>query len=157
MPTCRICGIKSLWKVDGVSKFCIECRETKSHVIDKLYEKKIKNSVAGKKEEPLTYEEESAILNQFKITAPPKNTFSNNTLEDIKDYPALITLSRFTKFIAWLGVFSSVIVGIFYLSTVGSYISGSLLLFQIFTPPPYWFREIHGGREPLFSIGAVIV
>ena len=60
------------------------------------------------------------------------NNDSNNTLEDLKDYPALITLSRFTKFIAWLGVFSSVIVGIFYLSTVGSYISGSLLLFQIF-------------------------
>ena len=68
----------------------------------------------------------------MKIPENNNNNDSNNTLEDLKDYPALITLSRFAKFIAWLGVFSSVIVGIFYLSTVGSYISGGLLLFQIF-------------------------
>ena len=68
----------------------------------------------------------------MKIPENDTNNDSNNTLEDIKDYPALITLSRFTKFIAWLGVFSSVIVGIFYLSTVGADISCSLLLFQIF-------------------------
>ena len=51
-------------------------------------------------------------------SAENSTTSSTATEQKTKTYPSLIFLSRVAKFIAWVGVFSSLIIGVFYIITL---------------------------------------